>query len=99
MSQPRITDQAHKDMNELWDYLAPRNLASAEKLLDDILDKARLHAQFPLMGRSRQELAANLRSFVVRPYVIFYRPVDDTIDVLRVLHGSRDIDTLMQDME
>jgi toxin ParE1/3/4 len=47
------------------------------------------------MGRARTELAANLRSFVVLPFVVFYRPCEDTIEVIRVLHGSRDIDSSM----
>jgi toxin ParE1/3/4 len=30
-------------------------------------------------------------------YLIFYRPTDDGIDVVRVLHGSRDIESLFED--
>ncbi len=33
---------------------------------------------------------------MVLPYVVFYRPAEDTIEVVRVLHGSRDIDTIMK---
>jgi toxin ParE1/3/4 len=29
-------------------------------------------------------------------YLVFYRPADDGIEVIRVLHGSRDIDSLLR---
>ena len=48
----------------------------------------------PLLGRLCPELAPNLRSFPVGNYVIFYRPIDNGIEVARVLHGARDIDSL-----
>jgi toxin ParE1/3/4 len=44
------------------------------------------------MGRAREELAADLRSFPFGRYVIFYMPVQDSIDVVRVLHSARDVD-------
>jgi toxin ParE1/3/4 len=48
------------------------------------------------MGQSRDELRPGLRCFVVSPYVVFYRPIEDTIEVLRVLHGARDISSLIE---
>ena len=94
--QPRITKQAESDLEEAWDYVAERNLRAADRLLDRILERARLHARFPLMGRPRDDLLPGLRSFSVSTYVIFYRPFKDTIDVLRVLYGGRDVDTIMK---
>jgi toxin ParE1/3/4 len=89
MSEPRITEQAEADLADLWEYLAPKNREAADRLLDRILERARFHAQFPDMGRMRDDLHPGLRSFVVLPYVVFFRPVADTIEVIRVLHGAR----------
>jgi toxin ParE1/3/4 len=96
MSEPRITPQGEADLEAAWAYLAQQSEAAADRQLDAILERARFHAQFPLAGRSREDLSPGLRSFVVRPYVVFFHAVDDTIEVLRVLHGSRDIDSIMQ---
>jgi toxin ParE1/3/4 len=96
MSDPRITTQAQADLDDLWDYLAERNETAADHLLDEILERARHHARFPKTGRPRDDLLPGLRSFVVRPYVVFFRPVDDTIEILRVVHGSRDVDDIMK---
>jgi len=46
------------------------------------------------MGRSRDELSANVRSFLFGRYVIFYEPIAGGIDVVRVLHSARDIDAV-----
>jgi plasmid stabilization system protein ParE len=48
------------------------------------------------LGRARLELAPNLRSLLVGDYVMFYRPIDDGIEVVRVLHGARDIDAMFE---
>lgn len=47
------------------------------------------------MGRSRNELLDNLRSFPFERYLIFYFPIDDGVDIVRVLHNARDIDTVL----
>jgi toxin ParE1/3/4 len=96
MSEPRLTEQAEADLDEAWAYLATKNRRAADRLIDAIWDAARRHARFPESGRSREEYAANLRSFVVSPFVVFYRPVEDTIEVIRVLHGRRDIRRIMR---
>jgi toxin ParE1/3/4 len=46
---------------------------------------------------AREELAASLRSFPFGRYVIYYVPIEDGIDVVRVLHSARDIDTIFGD--
>jgi toxin ParE1/3/4 len=50
---------------------------------------------YPASGRLRDELRPGVRSFPVGSYVVFYRAVAGTIEVLRVLHESRDIDTAL----
>jgi toxin ParE1/3/4 len=43
------------------------------------------------MGVRRSHLAPNLRMFPVYEYLIFYRPIDDGVEIARVLHGRRNI--------
>jgi toxin ParE1/3/4 len=54
-------------------------------------------ARRPKMGRSRPELAPELRSFPVGQYVIFYLPLPKGVDIVRVLHGARDIESILQE--
>ncbi|MEG3934909.1 type II toxin-antitoxin system RelE/ParE family toxin [Microcoleus sp. T2B6] len=43
---------------------------------------------------SGEELLAGLHSFPIGNYVVFYREIENGIDVIRVLHGSRDIEDI-----
>jgi len=46
------------------------------------------------MGRERPELSPGIRSFVVMSWVVFYRPQSDAMEIIRVLHGARDLDAI-----
>ncbi len=62
--------------------------------MDHLDEQFRVLATQPSMGRARDELAPDVRSFPFGRYVIFYMPLDDGIDVVRVLHGARDVDAV-----
>jgi toxin ParE1/3/4 len=96
MTEPRLTDQAEADLDDLWAYIAANNPVAADRLVDAVMEATRTHVRFPNMGQSRNDLQPGLRSFVVSPYVVFYRPLGDTIEVLRVLHGARDIGSIIK---
>jgi toxin ParE1/3/4 len=97
MKEPELTDEAKADLKDIWYDIARRcDEATAERMTITILTKCRSHAQYPETGRSREEWAPGVRSFPVRPYVVIYRPVQDTIQVLRILHGRRNLDRIMK---
>ena len=79
------------DLDEIWLYVAPDNIKAADGLIDAIGQTAQLLAQRPLMGRAHPELAAGLRSFPVGRHVVFYLPHPEGVELVRVLHGARDI--------
>lgn len=98
---PRVTRRplAADDILEIWDYIAEDSLDAADRWVDRLDEQFRLLATQPLMGRTRPELEQELRSFPFGRYVIFYAPLADGIDVIRVLHGARDIDALFDDRQ
>jgi toxin ParE1/3/4 len=53
-----------------------------------------LLAQFPELGRGCEQYGAGLRRYPVDQYVIFFRPITNGIEVVRVLHGKRDFDAI-----
>ena len=97
MPQVTKTVRAEQDLDEIWFYIALDNVAAADNLLDDIDSSCQLLAIQPQAGRLRPELAPELRSFPVGRYVVFYRPQDDGIEVVRVLHSARDIESIAED--
>jgi len=97
MREPRITPRAEVDLLEVWHYFARGSESAADSFLEKILKQCRQLAEFPRMGRARENLAPNLRSFPVKKFVIFYRPTDDTAEIVRILYGARDIESIFQD--
>ena len=85
--------QAQADILEIWDYIAEDSLIDADRWIDRLGEKLILWATQPLMGRNRDELAVGVRSMAFGRYIVFFEPLPDGIDIVRVLHGSRDIDT------
>jgi len=83
---------AAADILDIWDHIAEHSLDQADRWIDKLDEKFGILATQPLMGRAREELAADLRSFPFGRYVIFYMPVQDGHDVVRVLHSARDVD-------
>lgn len=93
---PRLlrTPQAAFDLLEIWQYIAVDEVTAADRFLDKIEEKCQLVAGAPMLGRARPELGKDLRSLAIGNYVIFYRPIEDGITIIRVLNGSGDIDSL-----
>ena len=94
MSEIRRLPQAESDLDGIWDYIARDAPANATRFLRRIEGVCITIADNPLMGRSREELAPALRSFPVGNYLLFYFPIEDGIEIVRVLHGSVDADSL-----
>lgn len=90
------TGKAHFDLVEIAFLIAEENPTAAHRWLDIIDEKCQLLARTPELGRKRADLAPELRGLPVGNYVIFYRPVHDGIQVVRVLHGARDIPSLFE---
>jgi len=96
MPTVRRTSQAHLDLVETAFRIAEENPAAADRWLELIDAKCQLLARMPELGRKRPDLAPELRSLPVGNYIIFYRPVNDGIQVIRVLHGARDLPPLFE---
>ena len=98
---PRVLRKplARADLLDIWNYVADDSPAKADRLLDSINKQCQTLARFPKMGRARNKLGASLRSFPAGNYVIFYREVSKGIEIIRVLHGARDIEGIISSRE
>src|SRR5581483_11670332 len=85
--------EALDDRERIWDYyvrVAGRH--TAENILREIAKVIALIEDHPFAGRARDEVRPGLRSFAATPHVVFYRVVNDTPAIVRVLDGRQDID-------
>ena len=96
MSEPNFSPLAIKDLTDILEYVARDKPLAAVAFVGKLEEKCHTLARFPLIGASRDELIPGLRVFSVGNYVIYYRPEGDTVRIERVLHGSRDADSLFR---
>lgn len=96
MSQPLFTPEAEQDLIDIADYLSQWSPTAAQRVLDDIERTCRTLASNPGLGRSREDLGPGLRSMPVGKYIIIFRaaPAQSTVEIIRVLHGRRNIPTV-----
>jgi toxin ParE1/3/4 len=92
----RVSDAARTDLEGIWLFIAEDDPDAADRFIRNIISRLPVLASMPYMGRQREELSARLRSFPIASYVIFYRPMDDGIEVVRILHGARDFPPLFE---
>jgi toxin ParE1/3/4 len=91
LASVKKTPQGEEDLLEIWVYIARDNETAANRLFDRIESTCSTLAEHPRMGQDRSELMAGLFSFPVDNYVIYYRPIDGGIEMVRVLHGAREV--------
>jgi toxin ParE1/3/4 len=93
----KITNLAKQDLQDIWRNLTEfQGLKQADEQLVKIEQKFQFLLQFPCSGRSRATLHPELRSLVAGEFVIFYRVSDIFVEIVRILHGRRDIEHLFE---
>ena len=94
MAKLVIAPSAQQDLSDIYDYIARDKPIAAANWVEKIEGKRKLIATTPEFGERRPEYGADVRSSVVGRYVISFRPIEDGIEVARVIAGDRDIRSL-----
>ena len=82
------TDAALDDVEATYNYIARFNPFAARRVAEAIVIAGDSLATFPHRGRRGIEPGIRELS-VVHPYVLIYRVRDDSVEIVRVWHGSR----------
>jgi len=98
MKKLDISNLAQEDLLQLYTFMAENNVEAAVRLMRTFQQKFELLAQFPEMGKERNEIVIGWRSFPVGKYIVFYQVSGDVLEIARVRHGSSDIDNLFEDL-
>ena len=100
MSRFIISLLAKQELKEINRYIARLNSNAARRLINRIKQQCKLLADFPEMGQKCDELEPDIRSFPVENYIIFYRLIDDGVQIVRVISGYRDLEVIFsQDID
>jgi toxin ParE1/3/4 len=93
--------EAQEDLAEAFAYLGQNSLDAALRFIRAAEKTFQQLAMMPGIGerfRSNRPELAEVRPTSIsgfRMYQVYYRPIDDGIEVLRILHGSRDVERIL----
>ena len=88
---------ASRDLNEIADYFAENSLEAGERFFIAFNQKCQQLVAFPNSGKSYASIHPDLRGLSLEKYVIFYRILDNGIEILRVVSGRRDFPSLFKE--
>lgn len=91
-----FTPRSAQDLDNIYEYIAQDSPYAAENFIDLLEKECNIISKSPEIGRPREELQPKLRSLPVGNHVIFYRSQEKIIEIIRILHGARDIPPLFQ---
>ena len=95
-----LTQPALQDIEGIADYIASQSgLEQGERFLSKLDAKLAKIAQFPKLGRLREEILPELRSVSMDSYLIFYTVMESRVEILRVVSGYRDLTALFSDSD
>jgi toxin ParE1/3/4 len=100
-----VDPAAESDVDDAAEYIAADAPSAGERFLAAVDATFSGLVRMPELGRLREYAAARLarvRSLPVQRFenwLIFYRPLPDGIEILRVLHGARDVEAILEQAE
>jgi toxin ParE1/3/4 len=97
MSRYVINILASRDLNDIAEYYAEHNVESGDRFFRDFNRKCQQLVAFPNSGKSYASIRPDLRGVSLEGYIIFYRVLEDGIEILRVISGRRDFPSLLKE--
>jgi toxin ParE1/3/4 len=92
----RRLPRAIRDVDEIWQWIAADDEAAAQRWTRRIAEATDRLVEFSNSGAPRPELAPGARSLVVGRYLVLYRVGPDSVDIMRVVHGARELTGILE---
>ena len=90
-----LSPEAEEYLRTIWEYLSHHNETAAEKLFSHFGYRFHQLTEYPKLGNPRNNWRQGLRGLTSEGYMIVYQVVsDEKLEIVRVLHGARDIDSI-----
>ncbi len=90
------------DLDDITGYIAQDSLVAANEVRQDVLSTAERLGQHPAIGIRPRFSAQRFAGIRFLPadhfptYLLFYHELEDEIEVLRILHGARNLPSLFE---
>jgi plasmid stabilization system protein ParE len=93
-----LTPAAKGDLLKILEYLEGDSPNAILKVVDALDDAMQLLADNPGVGHLRPDLTPqDVRFWSVFKYLVIYRPDTKPLQIVRVLHGRRDVRRLLEE--
>jgi toxin ParE1/3/4 len=95
MARLLLSRRAKVVLLQIWVYLAEKaGIATADRIVRFLYDRCDFLANNAGLGQLQPQLGEGVRTYSAKSYMIFFERRTDGINVLRVVHGSRDWESL-----
>lgn len=92
MKRYSLSHPAKSDLVGIYEYIRRDNPAAAQRVMKSFRETFRKLAANPHIGHLRDDLLSEpVRIWSAYSYLIIYRADPKPIEILRVLHGARDV--------
>jgi toxin ParE1/3/4 len=95
MAAVTFSPRSRQDLLDIGDYIAKDSRANARRFVAKLMEQCKRIGRAPLGYVSREDLAPGLRMAALDSYVIFFRVLDGTVRIERVLHGARNLPVVL----
>ena len=92
-----ISPEASQDLDAIFDYFASRNVDAGERFVIAFEKKCENLRRFPNMGRSYAKIEPSLRGIPLDGYIILYRLMENGVEIVRVVNGYRNLESLFEE--
>jgi plasmid stabilization system protein ParE len=91
-----LSEDADLDLDDIWEYIAQDNIDAADRWIGKLFDAFEAVGRTPSMGHKREDLTGYpVLFFPVGAYLIIYRAIRPTVEIVAVTQGARDIPSFL----
>lgn len=94
-----LTPAASQDINDIVDFVYENSgLNQAHRVHRKLADGFRKIGEHPGIGHPRPELIdESVRVYTVYSFLVIYRSDTKPVEILRIIHGARDLNAAMEE--
>ncbi len=93
-----ISKKALADLDDIWYYTVEKwSVDQANRYYDLIFEEIGYICKRPHSGKSMDDIRKGYRVSKVKSHLIFYKVVNDIVEIIRILHQRMDIENRLSD--
>jgi toxin ParE1/3/4 len=93
-----ISKKAISDLEEIWLYTLDKwSIEQADRYYNLIFDEIAFICKNPKTGKQMEDVRKGYCATKVKSHLIFYKVVNDTVQIVRILHERMDIENRLED--